>query len=279
MSLPDIRQRSGYLLLAVVVGHLILISAQVNSRAGMPLLQMAAFAVYSEVQRVAYAMVGGGVRAWSQYVALRSVRVENEALRQELANLQVRQQQQQAIAARTEELRRLLDLRDALDMQTRAAEVIGGSAVPDFRAVTIDRGSADGLKENMAVISPAGAVGRVVTVGRRAAKVQLLVDRNAAAGARIERTRAEGIVMGTGDDILRMDYVSSTAELAVGDLVVTSGTDGIFPKGFAIGRVESIERAGGAYSVIRVRPAVSFSSLEEVLVVTTPVVSPREGDK
>ncbi len=279
MVLPDIRQRSGYLLLAVVVGHLILISAQVNSRSGMPLLQVAAFAAYSEVQRVAYAFVGGGVRAWEQYVWLRSARIENEALRLELDNLQVRQQQQQAIAQRSEELRRLLDLRDAMDMQTRAAEVIGGSAVPEFRGVTIDRGSADGLKADMAVISPAGAVGRVVTVGRRAAKVQLLIDRNAAAGARIERTRAEGIVMGTGDDLLRMDYVGSTAEVAVGDTVVTSGTDGIFPKGFTIGKVEAIERVGTTYTAIKVRPAVGFSSLEEVLVVTTPVISSREVDK
>lgn len=279
MVLPDIRQRSGYLLLAVVVGHLILISAQVNSRAGMPLLQAAAFAAYSEVQRVAYAFVGGGVRAWEQYVWLRSARIENEALRLELANLQVRQQQQQAIAQRSEQLRRLLDLRDAMDMQTRAAEVIGGSAVPDFRAVTIDRGSADGLAPDMAVISPAGAVGRVVTVGRKAAKVQLLIDRNAAAGARTERKRAEGIVMGTGDDLLRMEYVSSTAEIAVGDVVLTSGTDGIFPKGFIIGRVEAIERAGAAYAAIKIRPAVTFSSLEEVLVVTTPIISAREVEK
>ncbi len=279
MVLPDIRQRSGYLLLAVVVGHLILISAQVNSRSGMPLLQAAAFAAYSEVQRVAYAFVGGGVRAWEQYVWLRSARIENEALRLELDTLQVRQQQQQALAQRSEELRRLLDLRDAMDMQTRAAEVIGGSAVPDFRGVTIDRGSADGLKADMAVIAPAGAVGRVVTVGRRAAKVQLLIDRNAAAGARIERTRAEGIVMGTGDDLLRMEYVSSTAEVAVGDAVVTSGTDGIFPKGFAIGTVEAIERLGTTYTAIKIRPLVRFSSLEEVLVVTTPVISAREVDK
>jgi rod shape-determining protein MreC len=166
-----------------------------------------------------------------------------------------------------------------MDLQTRAAEVIGGSAVPDFRGVTIDRGSADGLDADMAVIAPAGVVGRVVTVGRRAAKVQLLIDRNAAAGARTERTRAEGIVMGTGDDLLRMEYVGSTADVAVGDAVVTSGTDGIFPKGFAIGKVEAIERVGTTYTAIKIRPAVGFSSLEEVLVVTTPVISAREVDK
>jgi rod shape-determining protein MreC len=274
--LPDIRQRSGYLLLAVVVGHLILISAQVNSQEGVPLLEGAAFAVYSEVQRLTYAVVGGAVRLWNGYVALRYVRIENAALQQELATLQVQQQQQEASVRRSGELRRLLELRDASDLQTRAAEVIGWSAVPGTRFLTIDRGSSDGIKENMAVISPAGVVGRVVRTARKAALVQLLVDRNAAAGARAGDARAEGIVVGTGADTLRMDYVSSTADLAVGELVVTAGTDGIYPKGFAIGHIEHIEKAGSAYALIRIRPAVNFAALEEVLVVTSPVPSGRE---
>lgn len=277
MSLPDIRQRGGYLLLAVVVGHLILISAQVNSRTGVPLLQAAAFAAYSEVQRVTYAVVSGVTHAWNGYVDLRRVRAENEALRQQLVSLQVRFRQREAIAQRTEELRRLLDLRDTADFATRPAEVIGGSAVPDFRFVTIDRGIADGLKADMAIISTAGVVGRIVTPGRKASKVQLLVDRNAAAGARIERTRVEGIVLGTGEDTLRMDYVSPTADLMVGDVVLTSGTDGIYPKGLVIGHLESVERKGMTYAAIRVRPAVMFTALEEVLVVVTP--PPDRGEE
>lgn len=278
MSLPDIRQRGGYLLLAVVVGHLILISAQVNSSRGVPLLQAAAFATYSEVQRVTFAVVSGATRAWNGYVDLRRVRAENEALRQQLVSLRVRAQQREAIAQRSQELRRLLDLRDAVDFETRAAEVIGGSAVPDFRFVTIDRGYSDGLKKDMAVISTAGVVGRIAESGRKASKVQLLVDRNAAAGARIERTRAEGVVQGTGDDtLLRMDFVSPTADVVVGDVVLTSGTDGIYPKGLVVGDIERVERKGMAYTTIRIRPAVAFQALEEVLVVLTP--PPDRGEE
>jgi rod shape-determining protein MreC len=277
VSLPDIRQRSGYLLLAVVVGHLILISAQVNSRRGVPLLQAAAFGAYSEVQRITYGVVSGVRGAWNGYVALRGVRAENEALRQQLVSRQIEQQQQRAAAQRTEELRRLLGLREAVKLPTLAAEVVGGSAVLDFRFVTVDRGTADGLAEDMAVISTSGVVGRIVELGRRASKVQLLVDRNAAAGARVERTRAEGVVLGTGEDTLRMEYVSPTAELAVGDALVTSGTDGIYPKGFLIGRVERIERKGMAYAAIHVTPAVRFAALEEVLVVLTP--PPDRGEE
>ena len=279
MSLPDIRQRSGYLLLAVVVGHLILISAQVNSRAGMPLLQAGAFAAYSEVQRVTAWAVGGVTNAWEGYVALRGVRVENESLSQQLTDMQVQLQQQRALAERSEAYRRLLELRDTTTFETRAAEVIGGSAVPDFRAVTIDRGAADGLKVDMAVLASDGAVGRVVTIGRRAAKVQLLVDRNAAAAALVEGSRVEGIVVGSGEETLRLEYVAATAELNEGDIVVTSGMDGIYPKGLVIGRIALIERAGMAYRTIRVRPAVNFSTLEEVLVVLTPPAADGEASQ
>ena len=90
----------------------------------------------------------------------------------------------------------------------------------------------------------------------RAAKVQLLVDRNAAAGALIERSRAQGVVTGGGDDRLRMDYVSEVADVIVGDLVVTSGIDGIYPKGYVIGQVESVEKSGTTYKTITVKPAL-----------------------
>jgi rod shape-determining protein MreC len=122
----------------------------------------------------------------------------------------------------------------------------------------------------MAVISPAGVVGRVILPSRRASKVQLLIDRNAAAGALIERTRVQGVVMGIGDGMLRLQYVPGTADVKTGDLVVTSGIDGIYPKGFVIGTIDHADRGVGAYHEIIVRPAVDFSRLEEVLIVRTP---------
>jgi rod shape-determining protein MreC len=131
----------------------------------------------------------------------------------------------------------------------------------------------------MAVIAPAGVVGRVVVPSASAAKVQLLIDRNAAIGALIERSRAQGVVVGAGDEWLRMEYVSEVADVAPGDIVVTSGIDGIYPKGFIIGRIETVERSGGAYKRILVRPAVDFSSLEEVLVVLTPTPARKAAEE
>jgi len=270
MALTDIRTRSGYLFLAVMLGHVILISAQVNVRSGVPVLEAVVFGVFAEVQRASSAVVSGVRHGWDGYVALRQVHGENEQLKRELADARVLLQEQRALADRSRGFERLLELRDRSSLQTAAAEIIGSGATPDFRTMTIDKGTSDGLRPDMAVIAPAGVVGRVITPSVRAAKVQLLIDRNAAAGAIIERSRAQGVVIGAGDELLRMEYVSEAADVAVGDVVMTSGIDGIFPKGFVIGRVETLEKMGPAYKRILIKPAVDFRSLEEVLVVLTP---------
>ena len=270
MALLDIRERAGYLFLVVTLGHIILISAQVNSRSGVPVLEQVTFGVFAEVQRSMTGVVSGIRHFWSGYVGLRDVREENAELKQQLADVQIQLQQQRALADRSRGLDRLLGLRERLTLNTVAAEVIALGATPDFRTMTIDKGSQQGLKSDMAIIAPAGVVGRVVVPSLRAAKVQLLIDRNAAAGALIERSRAQGVVVGAGDELLRLEYVSEIADVAVGDVVVTSGIDGIFPKGFVIGRVETVERSGRTYRRVTVSPAVDFSSLEEVLVVLTP---------
>jgi len=270
VALLDLRQRSGYLFLAVTLGQILLVSAQVNSKSGVPVIESVTFGIFSEVQR---GLSGGflGLRSvWTGYIGLRHVKAENDALKRDLAAAQVVVQEQRALVDRTRGLENLLGLRQQLKLNTVAAEIIGAAAAPDFRTLTIDKGTRDGVRADMSVIAPAGVVGRLVVPSLRSAKVQLLIDRNAAAGAIIERTRAQGVVVGGGDDRLRMEYVSEVFDIVVGDVVVTSGIDGIYPKGFVIGQVESIERAGGAYKRITIKPAVDFRSLEEVLVVLTP---------
>ncbi|MBI4263638.1 MAG: rod shape-determining protein MreC [Acidobacteria bacterium] len=265
----DIRRRTGYLFMAVTIGHIILISAQVNTRRGVPVLEAVVFGVFAEVQRAASSLVTGVRTSWDDYFALQRVRQENERLRQEMAQLQVRLQQERALAQQSRQLQELLELQSQTRLVTTGSAVIGSGASPDFRTITIDKGTGDGLRPDMAVIAPAGVVGRVVTPSARAAMVQLLIDRNAAAAALVERSRAQGVVVGTGGN-LRLDYVSATADLRVGDVVVTSGIEGIYPKGFVIGQIESITQGVGTFGDVVVRPAVDFSSLEAVLVVLTP---------
>jgi rod shape-determining protein MreC len=273
MSMPLLEQRRGgsaLLFVLVVVAQIVLISAQVTSKSGRPVLQAVAFGLVAEVQRLGAGAVDAVTAVWQGYFDLRGIRDENAQLRQQLADAQIRLQQERALAQRSGELAALLDLRARVPLETTAAEVVAAAATPDFRTVTIGNGTTAGLRPDMAVLAPEGVVGRVIVPSARAAKVQLLIDRNAAAGALLERTRAQGVVVGTGEDGLKLDYVLGTAEVTVGDVVVTSGIDGIYPKGFVIGRVEFVERSGNAYREIRVKPAVDFPSLDEVLVVLTP---------
>jgi rod shape-determining protein MreC len=270
----DIRQRTGYLFLAVTLGHVILISAQVQSKSGVRVLDSVALGAFARVQQSTANAVYGVRNGWGNYVDLRGVRSENEMLRKQVADLEVRLQEQRALAARTTKLQELLNLKATVTAPTLAAEVIAGNPNPGILTVTIDRGSADGVQENMAVIAPTGVVGRVVgSPAAHAARVQLIIDRHAAAAALSERTRAGGMVVGqddSGKSPLRMELVSNLADLKVDDVIVTSGAEGIYPKGFAIGRVASVERGTGLYLAVTVRPVVDFRSLEEVLVVLVP---------
>lgn len=268
----DIHRRTGYLLLTVLLGQIILISAQVNTSSGTKVLQAVTFGLFSQVQ-LATAKLFGGVRGiWDGYIDLRGVRDENRRLRDELMVTGVRLQEQQALAERGAELEGLLDLRKQTKLKTLAANVIAGDTTGIFRGVIIDAGSSAGLRQDMAVIAPSGVVGRIVDQPPLyAAKVQLLIDREAAAGAMIERSGAGGVAVGhEGEVPLRLDYVSNLADVKVGDRVVTSGSDGIFPRGLPIGIVERVARGPGLYKEIGLRPVVEFASLGSVLVVLEP---------
>jgi len=266
MAVLDIRQRTGWLLLAVTVGHVLLISAQVTTERGVPLLEEATLGVFSRAQGLASSAVDGFRSGWTNYFALQDVREENARLVREMASLRVTLQRERALARQSRALQELLELRTGTELATTGAEVIAGAASPDFRTITVDKGTRDGLASDMAVLVPAGVVGRVITPAGRASLVQLLIDRDAAAGALVERSRVHGIVVGTGTGFV-LDKLLGTADIQIGDRVVTSGIEGIYPKGFLIGQIESFGRQGGEFVDVRVRPAVDFTSLEAVLVV------------
>jgi rod shape-determining protein MreC len=271
----DIRRRTGVLLFVVMMGHVFLISVQVQSKSGVPVLQAVTFGAFARVQSGTWSAVHSVRNFWGNYVGLRGARAENENLHKQVADLEIRLQEQRTLALRATRLQELMDLKTSVALPTIAADVIAGNPNPGMRTVTIGRGTADGVQADMAVIAPGGLVGRVIgTPASHAARVQLLIDRYAAAGAVTERARAGGMVVGVDKDPpLMMDLVSNLADVKPGDAVVASGVDGIYPKGFRIGTVELSERGAQLYRMIRIRPAVDFSSLEEVLVVLVPARS------
>jgi rod shape-determining protein MreC len=270
--LLDIRKRTGWIFFGAMMAQILLVSAQVQTKSGGRVLQAVTFEIFSRIEFATASVVSGTRNAWGNYFGLRGVKAENDTLKRRVAELEVQLQQEHALAARSAGLQSLLDLKTQATLPTLSAEVIAGNADPVIRTLTINRGAADGIVADMAVIAPGGIVGRIIApVGRRASRVQLLVDSTAAAGALIERTRAGGLVVGVdANPPLRMDMVSNLADVKPGDSVVASGIDGIYPKGYAIGKVEKAERGGGLYLAITVRPGVEFSSLEEVLVVLVP---------
>jgi len=264
MALPDTRHHVRYLFVAVMVGHILLISTQVTSRSGVSLLQAALMSGLTEAQRAVWTVVGAGHAVWDNYVALRGAREDNQRLSREAADLRVQLQQERVASQAVERLRALMDMRARVTWTTTGADVIGGSVSPEFQSIVIDRGSDAGLRLDMPVITPAGLVGRVVWASAHAATVQLIVDKSAATAVIVGTSRAQGVVLGDREGMLRLDYLTAFAKVQRGDQVVTAGVDGIYQKGIVVGYVE---RVGGP---VIVRPAVDFTTLESVLIVVAP---------
>jgi rod shape-determining protein MreC len=260
-------RRTAFLLLALCLGQVLLISAQVQSGSGLPVAQTVAFGAFAKVQQIVAAFADGGRSVWSNYFALRGVVRENENLRRRTLELEAQLQEAMAKAGEADALAGTLKIRDSLPVRTVAARVIAGAPSPGAFTVTIDRGSDDGVKADMAVIGRRGVVGRVINQPLpHAAQVQLLVDRNAHAAVYFERTGAGGIVGGgRGDPPLHVDYVPNSADVKAGDRVMASGQDGIYPRGFLVGTVVHVERHGETQTVA-VQPAVDFSHVDVVLV-------------
>ena len=266
-------RQSRFLLVGLVLAHLAAISHQVDGGGGLSLLQRGLLSAFSPLQRAIGWTVGGAGELWRGWAFHRETYEANRRLEQRVRQLETELQARSARAQEAERLRELLALRKAVPMDTVAAQVVGRDGVPWFRSLTIDKGEADGIDLDAPVVSPTGVVGRVFAVGPHAARVQVLLDRDGGAGVLVERSRVPGVVSGqvsaqaSGAEDLVLKYVPQRSDVAVGDVVVTSGLDHIYPKGLVVGRVRSVAAGAGLFRDIRVEPSARFDRLEEVLVV------------
>ena len=212
----------------------------------------------------------GALGFWANYIDWKHVRRENTSLREENEQLRVQALQTGETREENARLRRLLVLKDRLPLATVAGEVIGREAGGWVRSLTVNRGRSDGIAQQTPVIVPNGLVGRVVQVHRGAAVIQLLNDPASTVGAVVQRTRTAGLVEGDAGGAVRFKFMARDgATVAPGDLVVTSGLGTLFPKGLPVGRVVRIEDKGSAlFHFAVLAPAVDFSRVEEVLLVT-----------
>lgn len=224
---------------------------------------------------------------WSAYREWKDVRAENIGLRDQIQSLRVSTLRLEETADENRRLRQLLALQQQLPVATMASEVIAREWGGWVRSLTINRGRQDGIDKLAAVITGAGLVGRVAEVRGGTSIVQVLIDPASTVGALVVRTRTQGIVEGESRGTMRFKFMARDgAGLQPGDLVVTSGAGGLFPRGLPIARVRAIDDRGAAlfhYAVLT--PVVDFSRVEEVLLVVTPggggdvTAFFREGDR
>ena len=211
---------------------------------------------------------------WTNYFYLVDVRRENERLKREMDSLRRENTQYKEWLTAHERLRSLLQFKEAVDKPAVAAQVIGMDPTGWFKSVIIDKGKNAGLKWDMPVVNASGVVGRIVSVSNNYAKVLLIIDQNSALDCLTQRSRDRGMVKGTSGQLCKMDYVAKSSNVSVGDLVVTSGIGGVFPKGLPVGEISNVkEGEGRLFQEIEVMPSVDFSKLEEVLVIQ--ITDPR----
>lgn len=205
---------------------------------------------------------------WRDYFYLVGIARENHGLRDQLNQAAEKSNQWQETELANARLRRLLDFQKTVIEQVVAAEVIGRDPSAWFKTVIIDKGGADGVIKGLPVVMPQGISGQVVEVSNHYSKVMLIIDRNSAVDALVQRTRARGVVKGESAGWCRLQYVLRKNDVRVGDTIVSSGLDGVYPKGLRIGRVAEVkDQDAEIFHEIKVIPFVDFEKIEEVLVV------------
>ncbi|HTZ32735.1 MAG TPA: rod shape-determining protein MreC [Methylomirabilota bacterium] len=279
VAIPS-RHRSLALLGGVLLAQVLLLAVQIKKDSRGRLIRVWAVSAASPFERGGAWGFGKVRGVWDHYFALRTTSRENEALRVENDALKLTIAQLQAKAAEADRLAAILSFKEAhASAPMLAARVIAVSAGTESRTIEIDRGERDGVTRNMGVITPDGAVGKVIAVYRDTSQVLLLTDKEGGAGAMLMNTRTQGPVGGTGEPTMVMKYVATEDEVKVGEQIVTSGMDKIFPRDIPVGTVLEVKN-GNPFKQIRVQPAAKLDRLETVIVLLSqaPVDFPKDAD-
>ncbi|HVB07735.1 MAG TPA: rod shape-determining protein MreC [Candidatus Acidoferrales bacterium] len=278
MDVPS-RNRPFVLLVAVILAQVLLLAFQIKRGQDVRLIRVWSAELLTPPQRAGTFVISKIDSTWFGYIDLRHTRAENRQLTTEVGLLRLKNEQLEGQAAEAGRLAKLLGFRQAnSSVPTVAAEVIGASADSNSQTIFINRGASDGLRRNMAVVTPDGVVGKIFEVLPHMAQVLLVTDKESGVGALLANTRTHGVVKGTGDPLLWMDYVTAGEKVPVGEEILTSGEDRIFPKDLPVGTVVSM-KPGSPIQTIKVKPAAHLDRLEEVLVLLTEQsLKARESD-
>ena len=270
VALPS-RHRSLFLLGGVVLLQVLLLAVQIKRDSQGRLIRVWTVGAVSPFERAGAHGISHIRDTWNHYFALQNTSRENEELKRENGALKLQITQLQSKASEADRLAVLLKFRQTnVDVPMVAARVIGGSADSGgSQTIYLDRGERDGIRRNMGVITPDGVVGKVIESYKDTAQVLLLTDEHSGVGAMMVESRVQKPVGGTGEPFLQLKYVSNEDNsVNLGDRIVTSGTDRIFPGDLPVGTIADI-KPGATFKQIRVKPAANLERLEEVFVLLT----------
>jgi rod shape-determining protein MreC len=272
------RYKNPLLLMAVLFIQVIVLATQVRrpddpknpSAGGTRLIRVWAVNIVTPIERT---FIGTGHflrHTWHNYVDLHGVREENQKLQAELDRLRMQQAKLKEEAEQVHRLQYLLGFKERFIGNTLAAQVIGSAGSEQSRVIYIDKGARDGLKQDMAVITPDGIVGKVKEVYFMSSQVLMINDLYSGAGVILEKSRLQGDLHGSSQGETVVKNVMSDEKVDIGDMVITSGGDRIYPKGLPVGSVTAVNSDPDKplFLSITVKPATNLSRLEEVLVVT-----------
>jgi rod shape-determining protein MreC len=268
-------------IIILLLSALILMSLRVKQREGIAFFDALMMEFCSPFQKGTTFVIKTIDGVFRKYLFLVHLQKENATLKQRIAELQTENHQMKEMALENERLRKLLQFKEKISTPLVAAEVIGQDPTSWFKSVTVNKGEKDGVRKGMAVISPEGVVGQILKTSPHYATVLLITDYNSAIDTIVQRNRAKAIVEGKGENRCQLKYLLRTEEVTVGDIVVTSGLGGNFPKGLKVGEIRNVEKKGhGIFQYAELIPGVDLTKLEEVFIIKeSPSLPPKGKEK
>ena len=259
---------------------LVLMSLRAKQRKGVEFFDAFLMEVCSPCQKAATFVLKTVQETFHQYLFLVNLERENRRLKQKIVELNEENHRMKEMELANERLRQLLQFREKNAPSMIGAEVIGQDPSSWFKSVLIDKGEREGVKKGMAVISPAGVIGQILKTAPHCATVLLITDYNSAIDSIVQRTRAKAIVEGKGENRCELKYLLRSEEVEVGDILVTSGLGGNFPKGLLVGEIKKVDKKGhGVFQYAELVPSVDLIRLEEVFIIMEPLSSSQTQEE
>jgi len=270
-SQKEVWRLTPWLMIALLLGNFVLMAYDAKTTSQERVIRVWTQAVANFVQSPVTSVTSGVTGFFQSFVNLRSAQTENDELKQRVQKLEVQVQQKEELSKENESLKALLKLKNESSYDVLSAQIIGRDPSLWFDSAIINRGSLDGVKLNMPIVNNGGLIGRVVSVSPITAQINLVTKEKSGLGGvigELGNSNALGVVSGNGKrELLEMGYIPGTIEVQVGEMVYTTGQDGIYPAGLKIGEVAEVKPGSATVTQqIFIKPSAKLHAMEEVAV-------------